>query len=201
MGMWKLATVCAAALAVSGIASAETWTDPNGRLTFEQPAGWSTQVRRAPDGVTAIVTGTADQECQIISQPNPQTAERSAEAVRVAVANDEQFGVAQWVNVANGWRGIFPDNSASVTSRSSETNGAWPIQRAELRSPERPVLGALQMRPGFDIIAMCMSYGGPDATATYDRVIRSIGHPNDATWAAEAAAAAAAAAAPPPPAE
>lgn len=190
MRVWKLASVCAAALAMTSVASAETWTDPNGRLTFDQPAGWSTQVRRAPEGVTAIITGTADHECQIIAQANPQTADRTPAAVRAAVANDEQFGASQWISIANGWRGIFPDDSASVTSRSSESSGPWPIQRAELRSPERVVHGALQMRPGIDIVAMCMTYGGADAVATYDRVIRSIGHPNDAAWAAEEAAAA-----------
>lgn len=190
MRVWALAAVCGAALLGSGVASADTWTDPNGRLTFEQPRGWSTQVRRGPEGMTAIVTGTADQECQIISQPNAQTAARSPEAVRAAVANDEQFGIAQWVGIANGWRSLFPDNSASVLSRSSETNGAWPIQRAEIQSPERLVHGALQMRPGFDIVAMCMTYSGADATSTYDAVIRSIAHPNDAAWTAAAAPAA-----------
>lgn len=198
MRLWALAAVCSAALLSAGVASAEQWSDPNGRLTFEQPRGWSTQVRRAPEGMTAIVTGTADQECQIISQPNASTAARSPEAVNAAVANDEQFTPAQWANVANGWRSIFPDNSANVLSRSSETSGPWPIQRAEIQSPERLVHAGLQMRPGFDIVAMCMTYSGADATSTYDAVIRSIGHPNDAAWAAAAAAAAAAGPAPAP---
>ncbi len=181
-----LAAVCGVALLVAGVATAETWSDPQGRVTFEAPRGWSTQARRA-DGFTAVISGTADNECQIIAQPNDATAAATPAAVRTAAADDTQFTPEAWTRIANSMPSIFPGSSASVLSRSSETNGAWPIQRAEIQSPERVVHAAMQLRPGVDIIVMCMTYGGTDATSTYDAVIRSIAHPGDAAWAAAAA--------------
>jgi hypothetical protein len=35
-------------------------------------------------------------------------------------------------------------------------------------------------------MAFCWTYGGPDATATYNSVFRSLSHPNDAAWQTEA---------------
>jgi hypothetical protein len=87
---------------------------------------------------------------------------------------------------------VFPSNSAQFVSRSSDTSGFWPFQRAELRNGERAVHGAMQVRPGMDLIAMCLTYGGADTTAVYDALIRSFGTPNDATLQAAAEAEAAA---------
>lgn len=181
-----LAAACGMALLAAGVASAETWTDPNGRVTFEAPRGWSTQARRA-EGFTAVITGTADNECQIISQPNDNSATATLEAVRSTAANDAQFTPEAWARIAGSLPSVFPGGTATVLSRSVETNGAWPIQRAEIQSSERLVHAAMTLRPGFDIVAMCMTYGGADAVSTYDAVIRSIGHPNDAQWATAAA--------------
>jgi hypothetical protein len=186
-----LAAVCGAALLVSGVAAAEQWTDPNGRLTFNSPAGWSVQERRAPEGMTAVIAGTANNECMVISQQNAGTTTAQVAAIRAAAADDAQFGADAWTRIANGMSSVFPDNSANVQSRSSETGSdGWPIQRAEIQSPERMVHAAMQMRPGFDLITMCMTYGGADSMSIYDPVIRSVGHPNDAAWEAAAAPAA-----------
>ena len=67
-----------------------------------------------------------------------------------------------------------------------ESAGFWPIQRAQMGGAERPVLAALTRRPGVDLVAMCWTYGGPDATATYESVFRSLSNSSDATWQAAA---------------
>jgi hypothetical protein len=90
-----------------------------------------------------------------------------------------------------------------MTSQSVDTSGEWPVQRAEFQGAEGPVYGAIQGRPGFDLMAFCAAYGSD--TSVFDGVFSSIAHPNDAAWEAQlatenaAAAAAAAAAQPPPP--
>jgi hypothetical protein len=178
-----LAAVCGLALLAAGVASAETWTDPNGRVTFEAPRGWSTQARRA-DGFSAVISGTANNECQIIAQPNDQTATATPDRVRAAAADPAQFTTETWTRIASSLTNVFPGGTATVNSTSVDTSGAWPIQRAEIQSSERVVHAAMTLRPGVDIITMCMTYGGADTTDVYDGVIRSIAHPNDAQWAA-----------------
>jgi hypothetical protein len=186
MRVRALAAVCGLALLAAGVAAAETWTDPNGRVIFEAPAGWSTQARRA-DGFTAVVTGTADNECQIIAQPNDQSATASVANVRTAAADNAQFTPEVWTRIAQSMPSVFRGGTATVVSNSSDSSGPWPIQRAEIQSSERLVHAAMTLRPGVDIIAMCMTYAGADPVSTYDAVIRSIAHPNDAQWAAAGA--------------
>lgn len=190
-----LAAVCGLALFAAGTASAETWVDPNGRVTFEAPAGWSTSPRRA-NGFTAVITGTANNECQILAQPNDSTAGASPDRVRAAATDSTQFSAEAWTAMAASLPSIFPGGTATVTSTSVDTSGAWPIQRAEIQSSERLVHAARTLRPGFDFITMCMTYGGADTTAVYDAVIRSVQHPNEAQWSAAAAPASAPAPAP-----
>jgi hypothetical protein len=175
---------------VAGAASAAPWTDPNGRLVFDAPAGWTTSVEQSGE-YTYVVTGTANNECHIISRPSPSTAAATAEAIRRTAANDAQFGDTFWASLANGFARIFPANSAQVQSRSQDSSQFWPIQRAVIQSPQRsdltaPVQAGFEIRPGFELMALCMTYGGADATQTYEAVIRSLGHPNDATFQADA---------------
>jgi hypothetical protein len=174
----------------SGAASAAPWNDPNGRLKFDAPAGWTTSVEQSAE-YTYVVTGTANNECHIVSRPSTRTATATAEAVRRTVANDAQFNDGFWQSLANGFTRIFPANSAQIQSRTQDSSQFWPIQRAEIQSPQRSDLtssvhAAFEMRPGFELIALCMTYGGSDTTQTYDAVIRSMGHPNDATFQADA---------------
>ncbi|MGE0596531.1 MAG: hypothetical protein AB7P07_09195 [Hyphomonadaceae bacterium] len=171
--------------AAAGAASAETWTDPNGRLTFDKPAGWSISTENMP-GVTYIVAGTADNECHIIAIPRDQLATAAANDVRRAGADDAQNGAEVWTQRGNAIPSIFPNNSANVLSRSSEAPGFWTIQRAEIQGPERLVHAAQSIRPGFEFQTYCQTYEGADPTAVYDSVIRSVAHPNDATWQAQA---------------
>lgn len=195
-----LAVVCGAALLAGGVAAADTWTDPAGRLKFDAPRGWSTQVERS-DTFSYVITGTANNECQFISQPSANTATAPVDAVNRTAADSAHFGEDVWRRLANSVTPIFPNNSATVLSRTVDTSGFWPIQRAEIQSPDRVVHAAIQLRPGFEIRAFCMTYDGADTTAVYDAVIRSLGHPNDAQWQAAAEAAAAAAAPAPAPAQ
>jgi len=174
----------------TGAASAAPWSDPNGRLVFDAPAGWTTSVEQSGE-YTYVVTGTANNECHIISRPSPRTATVSAAAVKAAAANDAQFTDTFWQTLANGFGRLFPSNSAQVQSHTQDSSQFWPIQRAVIQSPQRsdltgPIQAGFEMRPGFELMTLCMTYGGPDATQTYDAVIRSVGHPNDATFQADA---------------
>jgi hypothetical protein len=179
------ALVAAALVFAAGSAAAETWTDPAGRLSFDKPSGWSVSQENMPN-VTYVVAGTADNECHIIAIPRDQLASAAARDIQRAGADDAQFGPDTWAQRANAIPSIFPNNSANVLSRSSETDRVWPIQRAEIQAPERLVHAAVQVRPGVELLTFCQTYEGDDPTATYDSVIRSVGHPNDATWQAQA---------------
>jgi len=190
--MRATALVAAAGLsiALAGAAHARPWNDPAGRLTFDAPAGWTVTQERgsaAGDTFTYVIAGTANNECQFFAFSNANTASANADLVRRQSGESARFGSDIWVRTLNGITAVFPGNSATVQSTSTETEGRfWPIQRAEATSPERPVHAALQMRPGFDIITLCMTYDGADPTALYDGVIRSVGHPNDAAFQAAA---------------
>lgn len=197
-----LAAICIGGL-FTGAAQAQQWSDPAGRITFSPQPGWATTVERS-DTFTYVVSGSANNECHFLARPNQGTAAASPATARRTAANDAQFGQDQWVRVANSLTPVFPANSAQFISRSTDSSGFWPIQRAELSNGERAVHGAIQIRPGVDLIAMCLTYGGADSAETYDAIIRSFGTPNDAALqttaeAAEAAAAAAAAAPAPEP--
>jgi hypothetical protein len=187
-GMMRVSLIAATlglGLVAGGLASAAPWNDPNGRLVFDAPQGWATTVEQSGD-YTYVVSGTANNECHIIARPNAATASSTPEAVRRATGNDAQFQAQQWTVIANGMSSIFPNNSANVLSRSQDTSGFWPIQRAEIQGPERLVHAALQLRPGWDLLSFCMTYDGADSLATYDPVIRSVAHPNDAALRAQA---------------
>lgn len=196
MRNWKAAVAAAAlGLTYTGAgAAAEPWSDPSGRLSFETPTGWTTRQEvgsRPTDAYTYVITGDAANECHIMAQPNPGTIAASADAVRRANGDEARFNGALWTQIANGVRNIFPNQSASFVSGVKEGE-QWPIQRAEIQSSQRLVRAAMQMRPGFDILAFCMNYEGVEQPAMYDAVIRSVGHPNDAVFFADAAAAQAA---------
>lgn len=203
--MRSLALAAIMGAAVLGVADARTWSDPNGRLIFDAPSGWVMEVQRA-NPQTIVLAGDANNECYLIATPNNVTANSSPDAVKRTLT--QPFTPEAWMQLANSVRPMFPNNSAELVSQSVDTSGFWPIQRAEFRSPERPVVAATQSRPGLDLMAFCWTYGGPDATARYEAVFRSMAHSNDTTWQAayeeqqsQRAAAAAAAAAPPQPAE
>jgi hypothetical protein len=183
-----------------GVASARPYNDPQGRVTFDNPAGWSTLVSRNVDQTqyTYLVTGSANNECQVAAIPNPATASHTPASVNTNAADITRFTNEVWATSLNRFGEVFPNNSAQVQSTTTDTSGFWPIQRAEVQSPEHLVHAAMEFRPGLEIVVMCLTYGGADPTNVYDTFIRSVGTSHDAEWQAAAAAAAAAAPAPAP---
>jgi hypothetical protein len=166
------ALMCAA---MGGIASADTWTDPAGRVVVDLPAGWQTQQRGAT-GQTAIIAFNAANDCYIFGVDNPGTANVSANAVRNATT---PLTPEAWVSVASGLRDFFGSAAPSVTSQSVDTSAFWPVQRVEYAGASRPVYGALQIRPGVELRGFCSGAGG---VAVFDRIFASMRHPNDVTW-------------------
>jgi hypothetical protein len=178
----KIAAIVGVGMTIAGVAFAGPWNDPAGRVNFTAPSGWVTQVQRA-NPQTIVLTGNANDECYVMATPNPNTASANADRVHRAVT---PISADAWVASANAITPMFPNHSARLTSQSVDTSGFWPIQRAQFASAERPVIAALTSRPGLDLIAMCWTYGGPDATATYEALFHSLSNPQDATWQAAA---------------
>ncbi len=183
------ATVMLVSLVCASGALAEPWSDPAGRLSFDRPIEWTaTQpLGAAPtDAFTYVIAGDAANECHIMAQPNPGTANATADAVKRANADEARFTPEVWTQIATGVANIFPERTANVMARSTE-GVQWPIQRAEIQSMYRLVRASMQIRPGTDILVFCMNYDGAARTDLFDHLIRSVGHPNDAVYFADAA--------------
>jgi hypothetical protein len=209
------ALACAAifglGLLATGVAAADPWTDPAGRFVVNIPHGWRINVP-STNGFSYMKAGTAERECVFEATPNPNTAQATPQRVRQSTQDDTQFTEEAWVRLANQVNTVFPNNSAQFVSRSQDNSGFWPLQRADLRSPNgvgNPPLpvsvvhAALQSRPGVELIGFCYTisdpdYPTPDNPALFDPILRSLGTANDA--ALQAAAEAAATAPPPAPA-
>lgn len=174
-----LAAVLGVGLVAGGVAWAEQWTDPNGRLTFNAPSGWRVQPRNA-GGQTAVLAFNASNDCYFFGADNPGSASSSAEA---ALNTRDQIPAATWVTYAAPIRDFFEGSQPTLVSQSVDTSGAWPVQRAELRGPTKTVYGAVLIRPGVEIRAFC---AGGTSAAAYDSIFGSLSHPNDATWLAAA---------------
>lgn len=177
-----------------GVASARPYNDPQGRVTFDNPAGWSTIASRNVNQsqYSYLITGTANNECQVAAIPNPATASHTPASVNTNAADITRFSNEVWTTSLNRFGEVFANNSAQVQSTSTDTSGFWPIQRAEVQSSEHLVHAAMEFRPGLEIVVMCLTYGGADPVSTYDAFIHSVGTPHDAEWQAAAAAAPAA---------
>lgn len=194
----RKATLAAAAavivMAATSTAFAEPWSDPSGRVSFNKPDGWTVNQEfgdTPTDSYTYVIAGDASNECHVMAQPNPGTIAASADAVRRANADGARFTPEVWTQIANGVGNIFPNRSASVLTNTTE-GAQWPIQRAEIQSSARLVYSSMQLRPGTDILTFCMNYEGAPRADLFDALIRSVGHPNDAVYFADAAQAEAA---------
>lgn len=170
-----LAAIFGVGLLAGGVAAAEQYNDPNGRLTFNTPAGWRVQPRAAGTQ-TAVLAFNAQSDCYFFGADNPATATSSAEA---AHNTRDPIAAQAWVTYATPIRDFFEGAAPTLVSQSVDTSGFWPVQRAELRGPTKTVYGAVLIRPGVEIRAFCS--GAPNA-ATYDSIFASLAHPNDATW-------------------
>jgi|CXWL01.1.fsa_nt_gi hypothetical protein len=185
----RMLAATAVMLSFAGGAFASPWSDPSGRVSFNQPTEWTVNQEfgdAATDAYTYVITGDASNECHIMAQPNPGTVAASADAVRRANADQARFTPEVWTQIANGVGNIFPNRSASFVAGTAEGT-QWPIQRADIQSAQRLVRASMQLRPGTDILVFCMSYDGTDRTDLFDSLIRSVGHPNDAVYFADAA--------------
>jgi hypothetical protein len=184
MRVLKIAAIVGVGMTIAGVAFAGPWNDPAGRVNFTAPSGWVTQAQRSPANQTTVLTGNANDECYVFTSLNTGTA--NAPANRVHALTDP-MSASDWATLANVVTPMFPHHNASASGMTVETTGFWPIQRAQLGGAERPVLAALTRRPGVDLVAMCWTYGGPDATGTYESVFRSLSNANDAALQATAA--------------
>ncbi len=173
-----LAAVIGAGLIVGGVAYAEQWNDPNGRLTFNAPPGWRVQPRNA-QGQTAALAFNPTNDCYLFGVSNPNNAGNAA-TTRNATA---PLSPDAWVTAAAPIRDFFEGSAPTFVSQSVDTSGFWPVQRAELRGPSKTVYGAIMVRPGTEIRAFC---SGASSASAYDSIFAALGHPNDATWQGEA---------------
>lgn len=170
-----LAAVLGVGLIASGAAWAEQYSDPNGRLTFNAPAGWRVQPRAA-GGQTAVLAFNASNDCYFFGADNPGSASSSAEA---AMNTRDPIAAQAWITYATPIRDFFEGTAPTLVTQSVDTSGAWPVQRAELRGPSKTVYGAVLIRPGVEIRAFC---AGASSAAAYDSIFASLAHPNDAAW-------------------
>lgn len=170
-----LAAVFGVGLLAGGVAAAEQYTDPAGRLTFNAPSGWRVQPRGA-GGQTAVLAFNPANDCYFFGADNPNTANSSAEA---AMNTRDPIPAEAWVTYASPIRDFFEGSPATLVSQTVDTSGAWPVQRAELRGPSKTVYGAVLIRPGVEIRAFC---AGANSAAAYDSIFSSLAHPNDAAW-------------------
>jgi hypothetical protein len=169
----------------AGVAAAETWTDPNGRLTFEKPRGWQVEPQQSATG-TIVLAFDGSHDCYLLASPNSVTA--SATPTQVVRSTTAPFAATSWVSTASAITTLFPGGTATVTSQTVDTSGPWPVQRAELQSSQGTVYAAIQGRPGLDLMGFCAAYDSP--TEVFNAVFSSMAHPNDATWEATLTAAA-----------
>lgn len=174
-----LAAVFGVGLLAGGVAAAEQFTDPQGRLTFNAPAGWRVQPRNA-SGQTAVLAFNAQNDCYFFGADNASTASSSADAAR---NTRDPIPAQAWVTYATPIRDFFEGTAPTLVSQSVDTSGFWPVQRAELRGPTKTIYGAVLIRPGVEIRAFCS--GSPNAAA-YDSIFASLAHPNDTTWQQQA---------------
>lgn len=170
-----LAAIFGVGLLAGGVAAAEQYNDPNGRLTFNTPAGWRVQPRAAGTQ-TAVLAFNAQSDCYFFGADNPATANSSAEA---AHNTRDPIAAEAWIRYAAPIRDFFEGAAPTLVSQTVDTSGFWAVQRAELRGPTKTVYGAVLIRPGVEIRAFCS--GAPNA-ATYDAIFSSLAHPNDAAW-------------------
>ncbi|HYD89061.1 MAG TPA: hypothetical protein VEA80_16410 [Vitreimonas sp.] len=167
----------------AGVAHADQWTDPNGRLTFNKPSGWQAEAAGPQTSQTVVLLFNASNDCYVFGLPNPGTANSSPDAARNTT---DPLTPDAWVTAASAVRDFFPSGTTpQLVSQTVDTSGFWPVQRAQLQGGGKTVFGAVQVRPGFEMRAFCASTSGGESPG-FAQIFNSLGHPNDATWQAEA---------------
>jgi hypothetical protein len=175
-----LAALVGMGLGLAGAAAADPYTDPNGNLSLNAPAGWRVRPEQMQGSGAVVLAFTPSSDCYFFGIPNPASANSSVNAARHTVA---PLSPEAWAQASQGVPDLFEGGPPSVVSQSVDTSGFWPVQRAELRSGSRTIHAVLQVRPGAELRGFC---SGPDAS--YDAILNTLGHPNDQQWQAQAAA-------------
>lgn len=179
-----LAAAMGAALTLGGVAAADTWTDPAGRLTFNKPSGWQVEVQGNSPNQSTILAFNASNDCYMFSIVNPASANRTANDARRATGEMTPEAWISATNVAALRRDFFPNGASAPVSASVDTSGFWPVHRAQFQGA-RTVFAAIETRPGFELRAFCSPTNGA-SSAAFESILGSLGHPNDATWQAQA---------------
>ena len=182
--MRAIALAAIVGAAMTGVAAAETWNDPNGRVSFDKPSGWGVETAGATGTQTAVLTFNASNDCYIFGLSNPASADRTASEARNATA---AMTPEQWTTAASAGqmrRDFFPSGASAPVSTTVDTRGFWPVQRAQFQGA-RTVYAAIETRPGFELRAFCAPTSGQSSTA-FEGILNSLGHPNDAAWQAQA---------------
>lgn len=178
--------------AMAAPASARPWNDPQGRLTFEAPSGWTVEQSNCPE-CTLVLMFSSSRDCHIYARPREVANRIQPQRVRSFMRDPTRITQELLTNGANALTSVFPGDSAQFVSQSLDEAGFWPVARAEYRNAEgKSVYGAFTLRQDMEIWALCLAAGGTDAASNYDAILRSIGTPNDATLQAEVEAAEAA---------
>jgi hypothetical protein len=187
MRVFALAAIIGLGLCASA-ADARVYTDPAGRIVFDTPANWPVGPLRAPEGMSYIIAGNDDNECHFIVRTSTTTAGATPHSIWRTLGDDTRFNDAFWLAQGNSVPRLFPDSSAVLISHTRDDSGFWPLQRAEFDSPSkgRHVFAGFQMRPGVEMLGLCLSYEGTPPMAAFDAALRSMAHPDDASFRASA---------------
>ncbi|MDX2234348.1 MAG: hypothetical protein NW200_07605 [Hyphomonadaceae bacterium] len=182
-----------ALLAVAAVAHAQgglkTFTDAQNRFSFQHPANLPVDVVARPNQPMNVLVGAADYECQMFVVDRPELAAAPPEAfVRSYSA---QLSSDAWKKSMDGF--ALYNRAGIVTGVSVDTAKFWPVQRADIRTDEgKPVIAAMQARPGLDVWQFCTSFDDADHAATFNQIIATFAGPNDAALQAQGEAAIAA---------
>lgn len=172
--------------------SMDTFHDPQGRLTFSYPHGWTFRERPSEtDGAVRVFAGSGDFECQVWSLPTPSTAHDTAEASKQRYTRPRT--AKQWQDMVAPLP-AFSGAEVQVTDQSVDASGAWPVERVTLHGGGQDVRGTFQGRPGLELLSLCASFDGQDRTTIFTQIEASIdgGNTAPATSATPAPAGAAA---------
>ena len=172
--------------------SLKTYTDSQNRFSFQYPASLPLDVVARPNQPVNLLVGAAAFECQMFLVERPEFVDKAtgdiARAYTPALAADV------WKRSADGF--ALYGRHGTVVSATVDTAKFWPVQRASMTTDEgRPVVAAMQVRPGVDVWQFCTGFDNSDHTAVFNQILSSFAGPNDAAQQAQAEAASAAAAA------
>ena len=185
--LFAIATALAQPATTQG--ALKTYTDSQNRFTFQYPASLPVDVVARPNQPMNVLVGAAAYECQMFVVDRPEFAGKPPGDMARAYA--PAFAPDVWKRSADGF--ALYKRAGTVQSNTVDTSKFWPVQRASMQTDEhKPVVAAMQARPGVDVWQFCTSFDNTDHTAVFNQIIASFAGPNDAAQAADAASAEAA---------